>query len=167
MDLGALRPVILYIHVLSAFVFVLCHGVAGFVGFSLRRDPEPARVRHLLELVGAAFPLAYLALLTAVVTGIVAAVIAGQFGQLWPWMSIAVVVATYLAMVILASGPLAAIREAVGIRSYRMKKVDPDPVPKSPAEVAALVAAWRPEAVAGVGVVALMVLLWLMRSRPF
>jgi hypothetical protein len=167
MDLTDLRPAILFVHVLAAFGFVLSHGVAVFVGFALRADPDPSRLRPLLELSHAAFPMLYVTLLVALITGILGAVIAGQFGQLWPWLSIGVVVATFVAMYVLASGPLADVREAIGMRSFRTKKDEPDPTPAGPEVIAARVAAFRPEAVAVIGVVSLVALIWLMRFRPF
>lgn len=167
MDPVELRPGILFIHVLAAFAFVMSHGVAMFVAFALRKDPEPARLRHLLELSTGAYPALYVSLLVTLVSGIAAAIIAGQFGRLWPWASIGVVIATFVAMQFLASGPLATLREAIGIRTFRMKKDDPDPVPRSPEEVRELVMAWRPEAVTVAGWAALVALIWLMRVQPF
>jgi hypothetical protein len=166
-ELIELRPAILFAHVLAAFAFVLCHGVAVFVGFAIRADPAPARVRHLLELSSSALPAMYIALLIALITGIAGAIIGGQFGQLWPWLSIGVVIVAFVAMYVFASMPFARLRHAVGLRSQMLKKDDPDPTPVSAEEVAAVALGFRPWLVAVVGLVTLTALIWLMRFRPF
>jgi hypothetical protein len=166
-DLLELRPWLIYIHITAAFAFVLAHGVSVWVAFALRADPEPSRVRHLLDLSGSSITAVYVSLLVVLVAGIVAALQADQFARGWTWASIIVVVVVIGAMYGMGSMYYARVRNAVGQRSYQDKPDTPDPTPLPPAELAALLDSRRPELLAAIGGLGLLILLWLMRFRPF
>jgi hypothetical protein len=59
------------------------------------------------------------------------------------------------------------VREAVGNRPYMTPKDVPDPTPASSEELAAVLDSRRPDVIAVVGVLALLILLWLMYVKPF
>lgn len=167
MDLSELRPWIVYIHIAAAFAFVLAHGVSVWVAFAIRANPDPARVRTLLDLSGSSLMAVYISLLVILVAGIVAALQAEQFGQGWTWTAIVVVVIVVGAMYGLGSSYYGRVRNAVGERSYGDKADAPAPVPVPPEELAVILATRRPELLAAIGGIGLLVLLWLMRFRPF
>jgi len=129
------------------------------------RTPEPGRIRTLLELSASSLTAVYVSLLVILVAGIVAALQAEQFSRGWTWTTIVVVIVG--AMYGLGSAYCARVRTAIGVRSYRDKPDAPDPVPPPAEEVAALLATRRPELLAAIGGIGLLVLLWLMRFRPF
>jgi hypothetical protein len=74
---------------------------------------------------------------------------------------------TIVLMCVLASRYYARAREAVAVRSYLTSKDAPDPGLASPEELAALLDSRRPDVIALVGIVALLILLWLMYFMPF
>ena len=59
------------------------------------------------------------------------------------------------------------VRRALGLPSRLDKKGEAPPPPATDAELAAAQAKLRPEAVAGLGIVAIVVLVWLMEAKPF
>jgi hypothetical protein len=67
----------------------------------------------------------------------------------------------------LASEYYTKVRRGIGQRTQRDKPTDPTPVPLDAAGLAALLDNRRPEAIAAVGVIGLLVLLWLMVLKPF
>jgi hypothetical protein len=166
-ELSELRPWIVYIHIAAAFAFVLSHGVSVWVAFAIRANPEPGRVRTLLDLSGSSLMAVYISLLVILVAGIVAALQAQHFGQGWTWAAIVIVVLIVGAMYGLGSSHYGRVRNAVGVRSYQDKPDAPDPTPPPADELATLVANRRPELLAAIGGIGLLVRLWLMRFRPF
>jgi hypothetical protein len=81
----------------------------------------------------------------------------------WPWASIAIVVAVWIAMTPLAAGPMSAVRRVLGLPIRG--KVEGEP--GTDEELAAARERVRPGLVAGVGLGALLVLVWLMEVKPF
>ncbi len=160
-------PWIVLLHVVSAFVFILAHGVSAFVPFKVRDEPDRARISALLDLSGSSLNLSFVGLGLAVVSGIVAAIIGGHFSQFWPWAAIGVLIVVSGLMTPMATYPLTAIRRAVGQpnRDDRKKGIVPEPL--TDAQIATLRAGLRPELAAVVGFVGLVVLIWLMQTKPF
>jgi hypothetical protein len=168
MDLTPYLPWIVFIHIAGAFGFVLSHGASAFVSFRVRAERDPARIGALLDLSSSTLGVMYTSLLVVLVAGILAAIVGGYFnGRFWPWAAIITLVVVAGAMYPLATQYYAQIRRGLGQRVYGMKPNDPDPVPLEPAALAALLDNRRPEAIAAVGVIGLLVLLWLMVLKPF
>ena len=109
----------------------------------------------------------YGSLVVLLVAGIVAGIMGGHFGRGWIWAAIVVLVVTIGLMYGLASRYYARVREAVGVRSYTTPKGAPDPTLASPAELAALLDSRQPDIIGLVGILALLILLWLMSFKPF
>ena len=169
--LTALYPWIVFIHVASAFSFVLAHGVAVFVGFRIRQECDRARIAALLDLSTASLPLMYGALLTLVLTGIAAGAIGGWLGRAWIWTSIGVLVAVAVAMGVIASPHYLRIRQLVGssisprqARGLPPLSSDCETVER---EIAARLRSRRPELLTSVGGGGLLIVLWLMLAKPF
>jgi MFS family permease len=160
-------PWVVFVHVAAAFLFFMGHGVAFWVSYQVRQERDPDRIRSLLELSSRSLGFVYSSLVTLLIAGIIAGVMGGHFGRGWIWAALVVLVAVFVLMYLLASRYYARVREAVGIRSYMMPKDAPDPTLASPQELAALLDSRRPEVIALVGVIGLLVLLWLMRFKPF
>lgn len=164
-----LYPWIVLVHIVAAFVFVLAHGASAFVAFRIRSETDRTRLAALLELSGASLATTFIALLVLLVAGIWAAIAGGHFGggKYWAWAALGVFIVTAGLMTPLASSWMNRVRHAIGARTQADKKTDPDPVPASDAELAAILATGRPELVAAVGLVGLAVLVTLMRFKPF
>ncbi len=156
--------------VISHVVFVIlafgAHGVSAFAMFRVKRETDRVRMAAVLDLSNTSLVAAGIGLLVAVVLGIVAAIMGGHFSRTWPWAAIAVVVIVWIAMSPLAANPLASVRYALGLPSRKDKKGEP-PQPRSDAELTAAQASLRPHLVAVVGIVAIVILVWLMEAKPF
>jgi hypothetical protein len=164
-----LYPWIVLVHIIAAFVFVLAHGVSAFVAFRIRGETDRTRIAALLDLSGGSLMTAFIALLVILVCGIWAAIAGGHFGggKYWAWAALVVFLMTASLMTPLASGWLNRVRRAVGMPIQADRKAGRDPLPASDAELAAVLAAGRPDLVAAVGMVGLVVLVTLMRFKPF
>jgi hypothetical protein len=138
-----------------------------WVSDQIRRERDPARIRVLLELSSRSLGLVYGSLLALLIAGIAAGIMGSWFGQGWIWVAIVVLVAVIALMYGLASRYYGQVREAVGLRGYQTPKDAPDPTPVSTEELAALLDSRRPDAIALVGVLGLLVLIWLMMFKPF
>jgi hypothetical protein len=168
--LTALYPWIVFIHVASAFSFVLAHGVAVFVGFRIRQECDRGRIAALLDLSTASLPLMYGALLMLVVSGITAGAIGGWLGRLWIWTSIGVLVVVAVAMGVIASPHYLRIRQLVGAsisprqaRGLPPLSSDCETVER---EIEARLRSRRPELLTSVGGGALLIVIWLMLAKP-
>lgn len=162
-------PWIVLVHIVAAFVFVLAHGVSAFVALRIRHETDRTRLAALLDLSGGSLMTAGIALLVILVAGIWAAIADGHFGggKYWAWASLGILIVTGGLMTPMAGNWMNRVRHAVGLRTQGDKKTDPDPVPASDAELAAILAAGRPHRIAVIGMVGLVALVTLMRFKPF
>ena len=154
-------------HVLAVIVAFGAHGVSAFAMFRARDEPDRTRLAAVLDLSASSLLVAGVALLVAILLGIVAAIMGGHFARLWPWVSIVVLIVSIGSMTPLAANPLGTLRVALGQPARNAKPGDPLPVPAPDAELAAAQARLRPWLVAAIGLVALGVLVWLMEMKPF
>jgi hypothetical protein len=161
-----LYPWVVLGHVVFVILSFGAHGVSAYTMFRIRSEPDRARAGAVLDLSTTALLGAGIGLGLAVVLGIVAAAMAGYFGQGWPWAAIAVVVIVWIAMTPMAANPLSEVRRTLGLPT-RADKKDVPPQAGSDAEFAAARARLKPELVTGIGIVAVVVLVWLMEMKPF
>ena len=162
-----LYPWVVVGHVFFVILAFMAHGVSAFSMFQAKREPDRARLGAVMDLSSTSLGLAGVALLIAVGFGIVAAVMGGHFGRLWPWAAIVVVVVVTLSMTPLASTPMSGVKKALGMPTRDDKAGDPPRQPATDAELAAAQARLRPELVASIGIVAIALLVWLMEMKPF
>jgi glucan phosphoethanolaminetransferase (alkaline phosphatase superfamily) len=159
-----LYPWLVFLHITGAFVFVMAHGVSAIVAFRLRAERDPVRMTALMELSSTSISVMYIGLLTLLIAGIIAALNRNWFSQGWPWAAIVVLVVVAVAMYVLASRYYAGIREALGLASMNNK----EPGPARPAdEIVRMLDTRRPEQIAVLGFVGLLIILWLMIFKPF
>jgi hypothetical protein len=167
MDLTPFLPWIIFIHVASAFVFAAGHGVTMYVAFAARREKDRARLAALLDLSGWSLAAAGIALLVMLVAGILAGIVAGAWSHLWIWVSLVLIVVVGGAMTPIGSGWFNKLRAALGQRTRLLKAADPDPVPASDADLAALQATNVPVILLTLGGGGFLVILYLMMFKPF
>lgn len=167
MDLTPYIDWIVFLHVAGAFAFVAGHGVSMFVVFQLRKERERARLAALLDLSGWSLGLAGIGLLVLFVSGILAGIVLGSFGKWWIWIALALFIVIGLVMTPVGGKYLTGIRVALGQRTRGLKPADPDPVPVSDAELEGLLVSRAPETLLLLGGGGFLVILWLMRFRPF
>jgi len=158
---------IVFLHIAGAFLFVAGHGVSMVVAFQLRKERDRARLGALLDLSGKSLSIAYLGLVVLFFSGIVAGIVLGSFGQWWIWISLALLIGIASLMTPVGSMYFNRTRLALGQRIGRMKPTDPDPIPASDADLAALLVTRAPETLLYLGGGGFLVILWLMRFKPF
>ena len=142
---------LLFIHVLSLGVFLFAHGVSGGASFLLRR-PGSGSTRALLTISQRSGIVSNPAIILVLITGIWMTFAGSWQTRLWPWVALAILIATFGMMVFIAR-PYYMARDAAKAGSDE--------------EVAAKLATTRPELAAAVGVVALVILFALMVFKPF
>lgn len=160
-------PWIVLAHVVFVIVAFGAHGTSAFAMFQARRDPDRTRLAAVLDLSQASLGIAGVALLLAVLLGIVAAIMGGHFGRLWPWAAIGIVIAVFAVMTPVGANPMGELRRALGMSGRGDKPGDPPRQPGTDADVQAAQARLRPELLTIIGVLALAVLVWLMEAKPF
>jgi MFS family permease len=166
-DLTPYTPAFVFLHVLGAFMFVAGHGVSMFVVFQVRKEKDRAKLAALLDLSGWSLGVAGIGLLVLLVSGIVAGIVLQSFGHWWVWIALALFIVIAILMTPVGGTYLRTIRLAIGQRPRNAKPGDPDPVPVSDGELAALQASNRPELLVLVGAGGFTVILYLMMFRPF
>jgi hypothetical protein len=167
MDLTPYVGWIVFLHVAGTFMFVAGHGVSMFVAFQIRKERDRARLTALLDLSGKSLAIAGIGLVVLFLSGILAGIMLGSFGQWWIWISLTLLVVITGVMTPVGGMYFNRVRLALGQRIARMKPTDPDPVPASDAELAALLTSRAPETLLYVGGGGFLVILWLMMLRPF
>jgi hypothetical protein len=167
MDLTPYLGWIVFLHVVGVFLFVAGHGVSIAVSYRIRAERDPGRLLAYLDLSAWSLNLAGVGLLVLLITGIVAGIVAGDFGHLWLWASIVLFVVIGALMTPLGGIPLSRIRVALGQRTRGMKETEPDPVPLPMDQVAVMLDALRPDVLAVIGGGGFLLILYLMMFKPF
>lgn len=167
MDLTPYLPWIVFLHVAGAFMFAAGHGVSLAVAVRLRSEQDRGRMAALLDLSAWSLILGGIGMLILLVTGIVAGIVAGSFGRAWIWVSLVAFLVIGGLMTPLGGNYFRQVRAAIGMRAPNAKPEEPDPVPASDAELAALLASPRPTQLLAIGGIGFFVILWLMMFKPF
>jgi uncharacterized membrane protein len=167
MDLTPYIRWIIFLHVIGAFMFVAGHGVSMFVVFAARRETDRGKLASLFDLSGWSLAVAGIGLLILLASGILAGIVLNSFGRAWIWVSLTLFVAIGIAMTPIGGTYFQNLRLAIGQRPRNAKPDDPDPVPVSDGELAALQASRVPELLLLIGAGGFLVIVWLMMFRPF
>lgn len=162
-----MQGILILIHVVAALVFIVAHAVSAVAIFQVRAESDRAKLTAILTRSGIALIVAYIAILVLLIAGIWLGFVGSYWGHLWIWIALALLVGVGIAMTPLAAGPMRGVREALGIQMGKPKEGEPPAAPKSDAELAAARAALKPELTAVIGVVALVIIIWLMYTKPF
>jgi len=163
-------PWIVFIHATGVLLFFIAHGTSMAVGFRLKRERDPARVRALLDLSSwtlGVWP--SIAFVIGIVAGIAAGIIGGWFGQAWIWIAIVLLTIVAGAMTPLVAARLNVIRTAAGTRAINpfSRKPPETPPVQDNGELARLLDAWDPRPAAVMGFGGFGIILWLMLFKPF
>lgn len=158
--MAALYPWFVLAHLVGLVLFAVCHGGSVFMSFRLRGERDPVVVESLLKVGQLSVGPMYIGLLLLGVGGLGAAAAGNLWGQPWILASIAVFVVVLIVMWSVASPYYMGLRKAFEERA-------PDGRPTiEPAELARLLRTRRPEVLALVGTVGLVLLVWLMVIKP-
>jgi hypothetical protein len=147
------------LHLLGLLLFVGAHGVSAWVAFRVRGEHDRSIIEALLGLSLTGTRIAYVGLLALVLGGLGAAWDAGLL--LAPW-----VIASYVVLVVVL-GVMYSVASPyyMGIR----QAIEPKPgagAPIADADLVARLDSRRPEILATVGGIGLVVLVWLMTAKP-
>jgi uncharacterized membrane protein len=158
--MAALYPWFVLTHLVGLVLFATCHGASAFMAFRVRGERDPVVVDSLLKVGQLSVGPMYLGLVLLIVGGIGAAAGGNLWGQPWILASIAVFVVVLVVMWAVASPYYMGLRKALEERG-------PDGRPKiDEATLASMLATRRPEILALVGTVGLVLLVWLMVIKP-
>jgi hypothetical protein len=163
-------PWIVFVHATGVLLFFIAHGTSMAVGFRLKRERDPARVRALLDLSSwtlGVWP--SVAFIVGLLAGIAAGIIGGWFGQAWIWIAIVLLVLVAGAMTPMVAARLNVIRTAAGTRAINpfSRKPPEAPPAEDDGELARLLDAWDPRPAAVMGFGGFGIILWLMLFKPF
>ena len=139
-----------FIHILSVGGFLFVHGIAGGTAFLLRA-PITATTRGLLHMSQVTAQASNPFLLLIIITGVWMTFAGHWSGQVWPWAALVLLVAT-IGFMFYVARPYYQARDAAG---------GPDEA------MATHLSSTRPQLAAGVGGVALLLLIVLMVFKPF
>ncbi len=148
------------LHLVGLVLFAVAHGASVFMSFRIRGERDPAVVDALLKVGQLSVGPMYIGLVLLAVGGLAAAAAADLWGKPWILASIAVFVIVLVVMWAVASPYYMGLRKALEART-------PDGRPAiEPAELATMLDTRRPDILALVGTVGLLLLVWLMVIKP-
>jgi uncharacterized membrane protein len=160
-----LYPWVVLIHVLAAFLFILSHGASAFVSYRLRAEREPSRIAALLDLSSSTIGVMYGSLGLLLLAGIAAGIMGNWFSRGWIWLAIGVLFGVTVLMYVVATRYYVTVRRALG--QQRPGSSDPAPEPLPTDQLLALLDSRRPDAIAAIGAIGLVAIVWLMVVKPF
>ena len=149
---------LVFAHLVGLVIFALCHGVSLFVAFRVRRIDDPAVAAGYLELSQSANRAMYLGLLLLAVGGIGAASVNNLWGQVWVWSSVVVLIAVIALMYVVGASYYYGLRDALAGKG--------GVEPMTSEQLTERLATRRPEWLAAIGGVGLVILVWLMVLKP-
>lgn len=160
------HPVVVTLHVLGAFVFVLGHGSSVAAAFRIRRERDPVRISAVLETSSWGISVMYVGLLVLLLTGIGAGFLGRHWDEAWVWWSIAILAAVLVAMYLVATPYYLGIRHLVGAEIPPSLRDRAAQQAARGGGLAGLPTSWRPHALAAIGGLGLGAIIVLMVLKP-
>jgi plastocyanin/uncharacterized membrane protein len=148
-----------FLHIAGVFGFLMAHGVSTYVTFRLRRERDPVRVGHLLELSASSVGAMWNAIGVLLLGGILAGFTGHFWGQAWIWVAIGLFVAVIAAMYAMGTTWARRLRTISAAMAEGTEAV-------SPQQFDEIMRSRRPYTIAGIGFVGLLLILWLMIFKP-
>ena len=111
-----LYHLVVFLHVLFGFGYLLAHGVSAAVSYAIKKERDVNRIRAYLDLSTASYPAMLWTLLAIFVFGLAAAflnMVWWKFG--WIWVSILLLIVIVVLMAIYGATVFGEIRKAVGL----------------------------------------------------
>jgi len=162
-----LYQLVVFLHVLFVFGYLLAHGVSAAVSFALKKERDIQRVRNLLDLSAASYPTTFMSLYAFFIFGIVAGFMGGWWARGWIWVSLVLLIVIVVLMMAFGGGIYGEARKAAGIRyNVKGKWYPPEPA-KSDEEVFVILAKTNPILLTVIGYGGFAVIAWLMIAKPF
>jgi hypothetical protein len=159
--------IVIFLHVVGVFVFLIAHGASNAVAFALRRERNTERVRALLELSPSTFGMMYGGLLLILLTGIAGGFLLNWWAQGWIWASLVLLILLVVGMAVYVAPYYGNLRRAAGLPYMLRGKPQPAESAVSDAELARMLESPHAMYTALMGWVGLLVILALMMFKPF
>lgn len=160
------HKIFLFVHVLSAFLYLLAHGGSVAVAFRVRRERNAERVRALLDLSRSTVAVANILFLSTILFGVALGFMGHWWRSGWIWASIVVLVLVMVVMGRMAAPYFARIRGAVGLvftdRAWQHTGQE-----SSPEALALALESGSATAITVLSMGGWAVVLWLMLFKPF
>ncbi len=169
MTWAGVYPMLLVVHVLCVLAFLAIHGVSMGVWWRVRRERDRAKLEPLLDLsVGFITPMS-LAGLLLIVSGILVGVAGAWWfnGQWWLWVSIGLLIAIVAVMTPLVAIPMTGMRRGLGMPTQADRKAGIVPAPVDDVELDRLLSDRRPTVGASLAIGGIVLITWLMETKPF
>jgi hypothetical protein len=156
---------VVFLHVIGLFGFLMAHGVSAGVYFALQRERNVDRLRWLLQLSTGAARVMLISLLVLIVSGVIAGFMGQWWSRGWIWLSLILLMALWGVMAGLGSRVLNKVRQGIGLPSSYGQA--PRAEPLSAEELNALLDRAQPTRLAVIGFGGLAIIAWLMLFKPF
>lgn len=153
-----LYRIIVFLHVISTFGFLLSHGASVSMAFALKRERDSRKIRALLDLSGTSYPMMGLTLSASIIFGIIAGFQGHWWKFGWIWASTGLLVVILVLMYLLGSNIYGAARKAVELPSEQ---------PGSDKELFAILEKSNPVLLTMIGYGGYAIIAWLMLVKPF
>lgn len=159
---------LVFIHVTSALLFLMGHGVSAGVALKVQNERDRDRMRALLELSNGAplFGLTWALFLIMLASGIAMGFMGRWWSSGWIWASLGVLIAVSVASMFMGSGYLNRLREGLGLPSYRSDPGE-EGIEIPPEEFERLLQSRQPVSLAVIGFSGIVIITWLMIFKPF
>lgn len=148
-----------FIHLAGVVGFVAAHGTSMAATVLMRRIREPQQVAGILQLSAATTNAFYVSTLVLLVGGIGAGIQGQWFGQGWIWVSLGLLVAVGVLMFPMARGHFRRVRMVLELMDSGTTVSRDDFV--------RVLDSGNPILTAGTGVVAILLIVYLMVLKPF
>jgi hypothetical protein len=151
---------LVYAHVLSVVGFLVAHGASAAMGLRLRREQSADSIRSLVVLSTLSTRVMYPFLVLVLLTGIAAGFAGSWWGFKWIWTAIAVLILTVILMNVLG-------QQYNPLRGEARERRHRGPVAETPDVIRKVASETRSGPITALGIIALVVLIWLMVLKPF
>jgi len=163
-----LYPWIKWLHILTVLIFYFSHGASMAVAFKMSSEKNPDRLRALLDISRWSLTPMSMSLLLLLVLGLILTFMGTWWKQIWPWLSLTLLIAMSAWMTWQSRTVYSPIRKALGLPYMTgVGKENPSVEPVSMDEVNALIARSNPRLQTWVGLIFTIIVLWLMIFKPF
>jgi plastocyanin len=147
------------IHLVGVFAFLVSHGVSMMITFRLQRERDPRQVASLLQLSSSTISVFYVSLSVLIVGGIVAASLGNLWGYGWIWAALIILLVVSLAMYGMARPYYRRVRFVTNALVEGSEAVSAE-------QYDSILGSGRPMTIAGIGLVGLVAILYLMLFKP-
>ncbi len=165
--LTSLAVWIKYIHVLAGFMFLLGHGASVFVAFQLKKTKDLERMKVLMDVSAAGWPVMMLSLLVLMIAGIISGFLIGAWDRLWIWVALVLLVGITGWMFSIGGTVYHPLRKMLGMDYMIQGKPQPVEKQRPQKEILDFVAATNPQLMTIIGLGGYAVIIWLMIFKPF